>query len=119
MHDECQEEAGDGWIPTRLVDIRESKHSNTVRIVCREEVEADHPGGNTRYLTLSHIWGDQHFLTLTTKNIQELRSGFPVSRLPRTFIDAIAVTSQVGVQYLWIDFLWYVYPHTQSVLIWH
>jgi Heterokaryon incompatibility protein (HET) len=109
MHNRCQKKSKNGWIPTRLVDIKEFQNSGRIRVVCRDEVLLEQTGGQIRYLTLSHVWGDDKFLTLTATNIQHLGSGCHISRLPKTFRDAIAVTSHIGLRYLWIDSLWYVY----------
>jgi hypothetical protein len=42
---------------------------------------------------------------LLTSTIQQLQQGINVQRLPRAFQDAILLTRQLGVEYLWIDSL--------------
>jgi len=96
------------WIPSRLIDIHQLKTSGKVRLVFRGEVELSQPDRQPRYITLSHVWGSHKFLTLTASNMQELRSGFPVSRLSKSFQEAIGVTEKIGLRYIWIDSLWYV-----------
>lgn len=41
----------------------------------------------------------------TTLNISARRRSLPLSKLPKTFIDAVIVTRLLRVQYLWIDSL--------------
>lgn len=60
------------------------------------------------YIVLSHRWGNvgnMPFLSTFHKNIQEFEQGIEVSELPRTFQDAIIVTRELGISYLWIDSL--------------
>ena len=57
------------------------------------------------YVTLSHCWGHASFLKLTSSNLSDLREGFSIHQLPRTFRDAIIITQRLGVRYLWIDSL--------------
>ncbi|KZM22379.1 hypothetical protein ST47_g6488 [Ascochyta rabiei] len=73
-----------------------------------EKIGPGFRGGNTRYVTLSHCWGravkPQHQLTSETE--QGLRQGIPISRLPKTFRDAIYFAAQIeDVGYIWIDSL--------------
>jgi Heterokaryon incompatibility protein (HET) len=58
----------------------------------------------SRYLTLSHRWSSQLF-KLTTDTVHDLRNGLPISRLPKTFQDAIEATRQLRERFLWIDSL--------------
>lgn len=82
-------------LPTRLVRIQE----NTARL----SDEDDRP--KRPYCTLSHCWGTRPMFKLLTTNIDELRKSIPVSKLPKTFQDAIIVTEALGFDYLWIDSL--------------
>jgi len=54
-----------------------------------------------KYTALSHCWGTSPIWTTTIKN-QELPH---YSKLPGNFQDAITVTRNLGLQYLWIDSL--------------
>lgn len=84
------------WAPTRLVTF--DKQSETVRIV-----KGVRP--SVRYVALSHCWGNTDILTLTSTNSQELAQGVPMSRLPKTFRDAIRVCRWLDYYHLWIDSL--------------
>lgn len=67
-------------------------------------MEFDLPSSE-RYTTLSHCWGSAQFLQLLKSNLEELKSGITVDRLPETFREAIEVTRKLGVRFLWIDSL--------------
>jgi hypothetical protein len=91
-------------LPTRLLYIGNPDH-NTLRLHC--------PEGNkmVQYVALSHRWGENpptkecpRFCT-TDNNIKERLKEFRLSELPKTFQDAVLVTRNLGVQYLWIDSL--------------
>lgn len=89
-----------GWTPTRLLDIGTS-NSRTWRLCVPRE-------GNVRirdYVTLSYRWGNKPFIKLAADKLQAFRSGKPISVLPRTFRDAIAVARHFGIRYLWVDAL--------------
>jgi len=56
-------------------------------------------------MTLSHCWGQLQLTTLTKSNIAIFEAGLEISKLPKTFRDAIHVTRRMSIQYLWIDSL--------------
>lgn len=93
----------DHQMPSRFLDIGESD-SGVLRLVRASEL------GGRRYVALSHRWGslslDEKRIYCTTKyNISERSEGFNTSQLPSTFQDAVRVTREIGVRYLWIDSL--------------
>jgi hypothetical protein len=55
-----------------------------------------------RYVTLSHCWGSVQIVKLLRSNLEEFTRRIPLSRLPKTFREAIAVTHRLGVRYIWI-----------------
>ncbi|KAL0466199.1 heterokaryon incompatibility protein domain-containing protein [Neurospora intermedia] len=60
------------------------------------------------YVALSHCWGPPDKQPLKTKldTVQDhIHSGIPLDRLPQTFADAVWVTRELGIRYLWIDSL--------------
>jgi hypothetical protein len=57
------------------------------------------------YVALSHCWGPRMPVKLTASTLDLLVAGFSVSSLPKTFQDAIEITREIGVSYLWIDSL--------------
>jgi len=65
---------------------------------------------NYLYTALSHCWGspeEAKKMPKTTRAnlVRQQREGIPVSYLTRTFQDAINLTAQLGLQYIWIDSL--------------
>jgi len=58
-----------------------------------------------RYLTLSHCWGKIDIITLTQNNKKEFEAAIPHESLCQTFKDAVALTRELGEEYIWIDSL--------------
>ncbi|KAL0933706.1 uncharacterized protein CTRU02_210505 [Colletotrichum truncatum] len=57
------------------------------------------------YATLSHCWGGNINLRLTTENLEALSRGIPLSSLPKNFQEAVHVCRALKIEYLWIDSL--------------
>jgi len=107
-HAVCRENSSAEWLPTRLLDVgNPAQISNTVKVVEREDILSRPNSQNISYLTLSHKWGQDKILTLSQKNIEELKHSIPIANLIPCFQDAISVTRRLGFQYIWIDSLWY------------
>ncbi|CCF35758.1 HET domain-containing protein [Colletotrichum higginsianum] len=60
-------------------------------------------GERARYVTLSHRWGAHESFTLTKSNEQTLADGISWETIPKTFQDAIWLTRQLNIEYIWID----------------
>ncbi|KUJ12714.1 HET-domain-containing protein [Mollisia scopiformis] len=86
------------WKPTRLLKVSEDPDS--IRLCEKDEI----PHG-TVYTTLSHCWGAVVLGTLLTTNIESLKKSIPLSSLVKTFQNAVEVTRQLKVGYIWIDCL--------------
>ncbi|OBR10482.1 TOL protein [Colletotrichum higginsianum IMI 349063] len=96
--------------PTRLIDVG-PKGQETVRLLeTRSSQQGEDPSkpAGFEYIALSHPWGDralhQHFCT-TRDNIHDHMNRISDDSLPATFKDAIRVTRDLNVRYLWIDSL--------------
>ncbi|KAK1758938.1 heterokaryon incompatibility protein-domain-containing protein [Echria macrotheca] len=85
-------------LPTRVLKI--TAHENSFRVQL-------HLGGDQEawYVTLSHCWGKHQPITTTKKNLPDHLLDIKWDELPRTFQDAVVVTHNMGIQYLWIDSL--------------
>lgn len=83
-------------MPKRLLDV--GRVNAPIRLV-------DTQGKSFQYATLSHCWGSGSILTTTKKNWQKLTSNIPLTALPPLFQDAIIITRQLGLRYIWIDSL--------------
>lgn len=88
-------------LPSRLLDLGTGKRVDEVHLREFRNVDRDH----IRYMTLSHCWGKEEFLTTTKSTLLERKTGILVSQLPKTFQDAIEITHGLGTRYLWIDSL--------------
>jgi len=87
-------------LPTRVLDLRPEREgdSNDLRLV----VTGNH---SARYMTLSHCWGEFQPLLTTSANIKQREKNIAFNDLPRTFQEAVVVTRELGIRYLWIDCL--------------
>ncbi|KAL7790949.1 heterokaryon incompatibility protein domain-containing protein [Trichoderma ceciliae] len=83
----------DPELPTRILDVRSG---------CLRHSEKGECG---RYIALSHRWGINKIFRLEKNNIAELVKDMKIDRLPKTYQDAIKVTRQLGIQFIWIDSL--------------
>jgi hypothetical protein len=91
------------FLPTRVLDVGHSG-ADTIRLFCDTENHTI-PG---KFVALSHQWGSftQHKKFCTYKNNYDtFQHGIRVTELPKTFRDAVVITRNLGVQYLWIDSL--------------
>jgi hypothetical protein len=89
----------DSPLPTRVLDVGAHRNSDSLRLCSTGR----RPG---KYLALSHRWGEieesQKFCTYS-RNIDALHQSIDFDKLPKTFRDAVTVTRELGVQFLWID----------------
>jgi hypothetical protein len=82
-------------LPTRCIEIMEGGN-----LFLRETTRAK----PDEYTILSHRWNDNTKLSsTTTKNYELRKAGGEWEFLPKTFRDAIYVTAQLGLRYIWID----------------
>lgn len=95
-------------MPTRVLYVGDRKDSgynpDCVCLVRGSETS------RKEYFALSHCWGnlrdeDKKAYCTTQDNIDRRQRGFSLSELPMTFQDAVKVTRELGVLYLWIDSL--------------
>jgi hypothetical protein len=84
-------------MPTRLLQIGIHDGLYSIKLV---EEAACQP-----YVTLSHCWGTTPAATSTTTTLRDRKTDIPWSMLTQTFKDAVALTEQLGYEYLWIDAL--------------
>lgn len=102
-HSKCQEDVDKTWCPSRLISISSVLGLPKAKLVLREELEP--LSEIVVYFALSHKWGTRKFNTLQSANLQEYRQQIPIFELRKTFQDAIQITLDLGISYLWIDSL--------------
>jgi hypothetical protein len=106
LHSSCRQDSERGWIPTRLIDVGPPfSQCKSVKLVERKDLERESSNNKFDYFTLSHVWGNNPFLKLTSKNIESFRTELPICDLRQSFQDAIVMTRRLHAQYLWIDSL--------------
>jgi hypothetical protein len=97
-HSKCH--PGEVDLPFRVLDVANpGLDSNTIKLV---EPAA---GTNGRYVSLSHCWGKSQPFTTTKATMASRKASIDVSGLPQTFQDAIAISRELGIRYIWIDSL--------------
>ncbi|KAF2686025.1 HET-domain-containing protein [Lentithecium fluviatile CBS 122367] len=84
-------------LPARVLDIGVND-SSTVKLHISVE------GETGKYVALSHCWGGKTPIMTTAQNFEEHLLGIP-QPLPQTFEDAVTITRELGLRYLWIDSL--------------
>lgn len=96
-HDACPRE-NNTQLPTRVLDLS-STHSNIALLYETKGIQG-------RYAALSYCWGKAKQQIMTTR--KTLESGdlqIKIQHLPKTLQNAISVTGELGIKYLWIDSL--------------
>lgn len=102
QHIECQAGTAYRKLPTRLVQVTSTPRTHDLKAnICRSDTLSI----ETQYLTLSHCWGKQKFLTSNRSNISFFEESLPIQSLSKTFQDALFATTRLGFQYIWIDSL--------------
>ncbi|KAI0333419.1 HET-domain-containing protein [Cubamyces sp. BRFM 1775] len=81
--------------PTRLVDCSKPTYP---RIVLSN-------GTRRIYAALSYVWGESQPHRTTKSNLSSYITGIDPVTLPQTIRDAIHVTHQLGIYFLWVDSL--------------
>ncbi|KAK3989360.1 heterokaryon incompatibility protein-domain-containing protein [Cladorrhinum sp. PSN332] len=111
----CAGMAEPSFVPTRLVKIKPEDSDDILQLVSgpalRTELGQD-TGHQTmlRYTTLSYCWGttdlpQPSFMTTSKNEHERTVNGFRVSELPVVLQDAIRVSRQLSISYIWIDAL--------------
>lgn len=85
-------------LPTRVIDVGHFDDCPNPRLFVSH-------GQLDRYVTLSHVWGVGYRVVLTKNNLHKFEQEIMLTKLPKTFQDAIQMTRLLGVRYLWIDAL--------------
>lgn len=86
-------------LPTRVLDLGENP-------MPQDPIRLFETGGSKGiYMTLSHCWGPSQLITTTQETIKERIAGIDLEDLTKTFQDAVSLTRNLGIRYLWIDSL--------------
>ena len=85
-------------MPLRVLDVDDDSSLGGIRLC-----ESKNLRGN--YITLSHCWGNESPFSTQRSTMESRKQGIHFDELPKTFQDAICITRELGVKYLWIDSL--------------
>lgn len=86
-------------LPTRVINVGDKPGYQDVHL------EVPKRGLKGEYVALSHCWGGDIELKLGMKNLEDFKGRIPFDDLSANFKDAIKVTRELGIRYLWIDSL--------------
>lgn len=96
QHEECATTEAQ-CLPSRVIDIGKECPFVRLHVSC--------PGELGTYTALSYCWGGYDGIKLTTSELVSFQEGIEEGILPQTYKDAIFVTRNLGIRYLWIDAL--------------
>jgi hypothetical protein len=96
-HDTCPDSNVPPMLPTRVLEVGPIS-SPTCRLV-------QSSGEKGQYAALSHCWGGPITPVLDKNTMSPFQQGIALSSLPANFYDAIVITRQLSINYLWIDSL--------------
>jgi len=110
-HKDCANLVGySSCYPKRLLDLQLSGSADNpnsgIKLINSNTIH-----GRPTYATLSHCWGisPQHnqggVLKTTRVTQRQHEDGIPLASLPKTFLDAVILASELSIPYLWIDSL--------------
>ena len=99
-HDRCKPPVGQ--MPKRLIDVGRLGGAPP-RVVMSRDLQKQYTPP-IRYTTLSYCWGNSNFCT-TKENETSHKQELYYELLPQTLQDAITVTRQLDIPYIWIDAL--------------
>lgn len=86
------------FLPTRFLDLYPSDGLNEIKFI-----DTNHLDITSRYIALSHCWGKEQIITTTRATEGDRRQSIKLDQLLKTFHDAVIVSRQLNIQYLWID----------------
>ncbi|KAF7870399.1 hypothetical protein EAF04_004144 [Stromatinia cepivora] len=88
------------FVPTRLLDLS-GEQGELIRLV-----ETMHfVDASESYATLSHRWGNAHFIQTNKQTLQKHKTGIEICDLPKTFADVVIILRTLRIRYVWIDSL--------------
>ncbi|KAL2115207.1 hypothetical protein VTJ04DRAFT_10870 [Mycothermus thermophilus] len=82
--------------PTRLIDVTDPSNARLI---------VTNPAQPLQYAALSYVWGCNQTYVLTKATLQDKQQTLDMPLLPQTIKDAITVTRQLQLGYLWVDAL--------------
>lgn len=100
-HDGCKK--APPFLPSRVIDVGPSDGSQEP-FLC-ETGNLQLSNSQQSYTALSYCWGKTPFITTTLSTLPARRRQILFRDMPATFQDAVTVSRQMNIRYLWIDAL--------------
>lgn len=94
-HAQCQRESSS--LPTRVIDVGVKPDDVPCLYIAKGEKQ--------RFAALTHCWGGNVPDKTTIALLEQYKRQLPMDTMPQNFLDAIRVTRELGLRYLWIDAL--------------
>lgn len=102
-HRLCSDQLVDpNFLPRRLLDVG-SVGDATIRLIDTDDLASGL--ADARYICLSYCWGRNQPLVTTTWNLASHKRGLPIAKLPQTILDAVKITRDLQIAFLWVDAL--------------
>lgn len=100
-HDGCPKSPP--YLPSRVIDVGPSDGSQEPFLCETENLQV--ADGQPSYAALSHCWGKKPFIATTSSTLSAHRRQVSIQDMPPTFRDAVIVSRNMNIRYLWIDAL--------------
>ena len=95
---------GEPELPTRVLFV--GKAPETQILLFEPGAFGGEGGRRAPYIALSYCWGKKaQTVTLTSESMEKLKGGIQIAHLPRTIREAVLITRNLGLQFLWVDAL--------------
>ncbi|RDL29706.1 uncharacterized protein BP5553_10686 [Venustampulla echinocandica] len=85
-------------MPSRILDVSGSRNE-CIALVESTTLQYEN------YIALSHCWGKTQMIMTVKSNFEDHLGGIQFDQLPKTFQEAVMITRQLEIRYLWIDSL--------------
>jgi hypothetical protein len=85
-------------LPSRLIEVG-TRDSPQLRLKITSQTELG------RYAALSYCWGISNNFVTNSTTLSDRIQGFVLESLPRTIREAVIVTRELGIPFLWVDAL--------------
>ncbi|ORY18040.1 heterokaryon incompatibility protein-domain-containing protein [Clohesyomyces aquaticus] len=92
-------------LPTRVLDVSVINSHGVSSELDKIRLHHSSVDETESYVALSYCWGGPQPLSLNARTIDDLTGGITLSCLPKTIVDAVRVTRDLGLRYLWVDSL--------------